>query len=373
MKAALLLLAACSSSSNSDDVRGPFTGPVHRFVVDRISVPSTNEETVAYAGDLDGNGTAENKLGLVMASLASTGDLSKDGPSMIASGALASVVEIQADDLANDDSVGVRYDGGEVAGARIVDGVLRTNRAATTEVPGRALVRLPIFTNAPPMELPVVGLEIDLDPAGNAIVRGGVDQGTARLIAFAGLVQMFEQEPERHLVFQRQVDTDRDGTMSADELLDSVIALLVTADIQLFDDERYAPNPDATNKDSLSVGFAVHLTPCPEGRCSTAVPETPCRDRIVDGDETDIDCGGSCQKCWDAKACSAPTDCFSNACVAGKCAVSTCTDGVRDAYESDIDCGSTCTPCVAGKVCAANRDCASGNCDNGAASTGVCR
>jgi len=67
----LLALAACSSDS-STDVTGPFTGETHRFVVDRITVPSTSDETNAFAGDLDGNGIAENKLGLVTAVLAST-------------------------------------------------------------------------------------------------------------------------------------------------------------------------------------------------------------------------------------------------------------------------------------------------------------
>jgi hypothetical protein len=380
MRAALLLIAACSSDAN-DDVTGPFTGPTQRFVVDRIAVPSTNDETVAFAGDLDGNGTAENKLGLVMATLASTGDLSADGGSMIASGALASIVEIQADDLVDDSSVGVRYlgadgDAATVAGGVLAGGEFRSNRTATTRVPGRAIVRLPIFTNAAPLALPVEGLELDMmlgDTGFTVILRGGVRQEEARRAAYAGLIDMFEQEPARHLVFQRQVDVDRDGVMSEAELADSVIALLATADIQLFDGTMYAPNPDAAKKDSLSLGVSVHLTKCDAGRCSTAPPANTCRDRIKDGDETDIDCGGPCQKCWDTRTCSAPTDCFSNACVAGKCAVSTCGDGVRDAYESDVDCGSTCTACAVGRVCAANSDCASGNCDNGPATTGICR
>jgi hypothetical protein len=380
MKLALLLLAACSSSA-SDDVTGPFTGPTQRFVVDRITVPSTNDETVAFAGDLDGNGTTENKLGLVMATLASTGDLSADGASMTASGALASVVELQADDLVDDPSVGVRYVGADGDAATVTGGVLaggefHSNRTATTRVPGRAIVRLPIFTNAGPLALPVEGLELDMmlgDTGFTAILRGGVRQDEARRAAYAGLIDMFEHEPARHLVFQRQVDLDRDGVMSEPELADSVIALLATADIQLFDGDRYEPNPDAAKKDSLSIGISIHLRPCETGRCSTAAPANTCRDRVKDGDETDIDCGGSCQPCWDAKACTAPSDCFSNACVAGTCTVATCSDGVRDAYESDVDCGSTCAACAVGRACAADSDCASGSCDNGPAQTGVCR
>lgn len=380
-----LALAGCSSDAGGGDVRGPFTGPVHRFVVDRITVPATADETNAFAGDLDGNGVAENKLGLVTAVLATTNDLTVDTPDMIAAGALASVVELQADDLADDPTVGVRYLGAEtadataaaiVAGGTLAAGAFRSNRTATTRVPGRALVHLPVFTNADPLPLLLEGLELDLAPDGaggfDAIVRGGIRQDDARHVAYAGLAQMFATEPARHLVFQRQVDTDRDGTMSTAELDDSVIALLVTADVQLFDGTRYAPQPMPTAKDSLSIAFGVHLLPCPTGRCTTAAPANTCRDRIRDGDETDVDCGGSCQPCAPALACTIPADCQSNACTGGTCAAASCTNGVRDAFESDVDCGSTCGPCAAGLVCAADSDCASGSCDNGPAVTGRC-
>ena len=381
MRTLLLLLCACSSSSSSD-VRGPFTGEVRRYVVDRITVPSTSDETAALAGDLDGNGVAENKLGLATATLASTNDLTRDAQDMIASGALASIVEVQADDPSNDDAVGVRYLGADgepalAAGGTLVAGAFRSNRAATTRVPGRAVIHLPIFTNADPLALPLEGLEIDLDPDGaggfDAIIRGGIREADARTVAYAGLTQMFETEPERHLVFQRQVDTNRDGLMSDAELSESVIALLVTADIQLFDGTTYAPDPTPAHKDSLSIAFGVHLAPCPTGRCATTPPSNTCRDRIRDAAETDVDCGGpTCQPCWDDRACTVPGDCFSNACVANKCAPASCTDNVRDGYESDVDCGATCAACATGLVCAADSDCTSASCDNGVAVTGRC-
>jgi len=97
------------------------------------------------------------------------------------------------------------------------------------------------------------------------------------------------------------------------------------------------------------------------------------RDRVRDGDETDVDCGGSTQPCWTMKSCGRPEDCQSQACDAGACRAPTCSDGVRDGYESDIDCGSSCGKCAAGKVCAADSDCASNNCDNGIASLGTCQ
>jgi hypothetical protein len=375
----LIAIAGCASSP-SNDVVGPFTGPIHRFAIDAITVPRDSAEADRYAADLDGDGKPENQLGLVTAVLASTNDLSIHASDMIASGALASSIEIQADDLIDDDSVGVRYLGAEgeiatVAGGRLVAGAFRSNRTFETRAPGRALVRLPVYTNADPLIIDLEGMELELEPDGSggfdAIVRGGIRQERAREVAYTGLVQMFETEPERHLVFERGVDTDRDGVMSRQEVDDSVIALLVTADLHLFDGERYAPRA-ADAKDSLSLGFAIHLSPCPSGTCATSVPANGCRDRVRDGDETDIDCGGSCQPCADVLACTVPGDCQTRGCDAGRCRAATCSDGIRDGYESDIDCGGACGVCQVGQACAADADCQSEACDQGVAAAGTC-
>jgi len=376
----LLVVTCLVACSSSNDVAGPFTGEAQRFAIDRIVVPRDSAESDRYADDLDGDGKPENQLGLVSAVLASTNDLSIDALDMIASGALASTIEIQADDLETDSSVGVRYFGGEgdpatVVGGRFEAGVFRSNRTADTGAPGRALVRLPIYTNADPLVIDLEGLELDLTPDGaggyDGLVRGGVREAAARDAAYVGLLQMIATEPERHLVFDRQLDVDLDGALSRQEVDDSVIALLVTADIALFDGDRYAPRHGVPS-DSLSLGFAIHLVPCPSGTCAASPPVDACRDRIRDGDETDVDCGGSCQACADGVGCQVAADCQSNACDAGACRAASCSDGVRDGVEADVDCGGPCPACTAGQSCAAATDCASSSCDQGIASTGTC-
>jgi hypothetical protein len=372
------VLGACSSESS--DVTGPFTGETRRFVVDAVQIPRDSSEASALAADLDGDGAEENQFGTVTGVLVTTGDLTSDGPDMIASGALASIVTIQADDFSSDDRVGVTYFGADgapavVAGGRFSAGAFMSNRTRDTRAPGRARVRLPIYVNADPLELELEGMEIELVPDGTGytgIVRGGLREDAARQAAFLGLVQMFETEPQRHLVFGRGIDKDHDDVITRAEIDDSVIALLVSADIDLFDGERYAPKPGSASPDSLSIAFGIHLTPCADGRCSTTTPINACRDRVRDGDETDIDCGGSCQPCAAAKQCMRAEDCQSQACDAGSCRAPTCSDGVRDGYESDVDCGSSCAKCAADRACAADWDCASNNCDNGIASLGTC-
>jgi hypothetical protein len=347
----VVALAGCSSESN--DVTGPFSGQTKTFYVDAIEVPADSTQAMAVAADLDGDGAAENKFGGATAVLSVTNDLSHDGADMIASGAIASVIEIQADDMTSDSSVGVTFDGGTVFGGQIVDGAFTSNRAQNTQHPGTAKLHLPVFTNTSPVTLDVTG-ELVLVPDGDGfrvMIRGRVDGTAARNAAFAGVVEMFQTEPQRHLVFMRTLDTDHDGLVSDTELGDSVIGLLLSPDLG----------------EDISLAVALHVSPMPVMR----TPTDHCRDRIKDVDETDVDCGGSCQRCWDGKACTAPTDCQSESCN-GTCAAASCSDGVRDGFESDVDCGATCDKCAAGRVCAGDADCASNNCDNTVSALGHC-
>ncbi len=52
-----------------------------------------------------------------------------------------------------------------------------------------------------------------------------------------------------------------------------------------------------------------------------------CNDGIQNGDETGIDCGGSCQPCQ-----TTPT----------------CNDGIQNGNETGVDCGGSCAPCTTG-------------------------
>jgi hypothetical protein len=100
---------------------------------------------------------------------------------------------------------------------------------------------------------------------------------------------------------------------------------------------------------------------CTGGACLTAA----CDDKAKNGDETDVDCGGgTCSKCGPDQACTAGEDCASAKCVAMKCA-STCDDGLKDGGETAVDCGGACLPCKNGDACTAGIDCQSGLCKTG--------
>ena len=95
------------------------------------------------------------------------------------------------------------------------------------------------------------------------------------------------------------------------------------------------------------------------------IPKTA-TDGVKDGDETDVDCGGSSgTPCKPNAQCKAAGDCDSGVCTSGRCAAPTSTDGVKNGDESDIDCGGTTTSapkCATDKLCKANTDCASDGC-----------
>jgi hypothetical protein len=91
-----------------------------------------------------------------------------------------------------------------------------------------------------------------------------------------------------------------------------------------------------------------------------------CEDGRKNGNESDVDCGGSCGKCEAGQRCNASIDCGSGGtCQSEICQVPSCSDGVRNQNETDVDCGGSCADCSNGRSCSGNNDCQSGNCQSG--------
>lgn len=367
--AVIAMLAACGGDDDNGDIRGPFTGEVHRFYVTSFVLPIDNTSTKALGTDFDDDDKIDNALGTILTSLGVAGDLTPHGPDMIASGAITSYIEIQADDLENDPTVGVTFYGKDgdpatVMGGAIKAGAFRSNRTKTTKVPGAGVARLPVFEDANPVALPLAWVEIDLgtDGAGgyDAVLRGGLPAEEATMIAYEGVLEMMTTNPQGHTVFQRVLDMNMDGELTIEEVANSsLLGLLLRPDVD-FDGEQH-----------LSFAFGAHVGP---NRVTTP-PEEPCADRIKDGDESDIDCGGTnaaCPRCTAGAMCTLPEDCQTGGCMNGRCRLATCTDGVRDGFEGDIDCGAGCPKCALGQRCAASPDCESNSCTASVGTPGMC-
>lgn len=95
-----------------------------------------------------------------------------------------------------------------------------------------------------------------------------------------------------------------------------------------------------------------------------------CDDGLVNGTETDLDCGGeSCPPCDEGQQCYYDSDCDDLLCIDEECSSNelpdTCTDGVLNDTETDVDCGGVCAACEVGAVCDTGDDCATRRCMQG--------
>lgn len=119
---------------------------------------------------------------------------------------------------------------------------------------------------------------------------------------------------------------------------------------------------------------------CGSGNCANGSCQEPtCNDGKQNGKETDVDCGGgSCPACAPTLKCGVDADCKSKICYGaddagpgatdggapGTCAQPSCTDGILNGLETDVDCGGAeCPECKLGKKCMTPTDCTSNVCN----------
>jgi hypothetical protein len=120
-------------------------------------------------------------------------------------------------------------------------------------------------------------------------------------------------------------------------------------------------------------------TDCTSGLCDLICVPPHCTNADIDGGETDLNCGGpDCAPCADGSDCTAAGDCLSgvcgvaNSCVSPpcQCQAPACDDGLHNGDETGVDCGGSCAlvangskTCGPGVPCTIPGDCTSGACD----------
>jgi hypothetical protein len=124
------------------------------------------------------------------------------------------------------------------------------------------------------------------------------------------------------------------------------------------------PDADLPDTKACVVTETPTMTPTGPG------PEH-CSDGTTSGDESGVDCGGSCAPCPSGGGCGDAADCTSGVCSSGICQSPTCNDGVRNGTELAVDCGGACpNGCPTGTTCTTSGDCtAPDTCD---VSQGIC-
>lgn len=114
-----------------------------------------------------------------------------------------------------------------------------------------------------------------------------------------------------------------------------------------------------------TASFCLVTNKTPATRRSRCLNGPRCDDNRLNGNESDVDCGGSCSRCGVDRRCNSNSDCVSGSCRSGTCRAPSCSDGVRNGSETDVDCGGSCNDCVNGRHCNSNSDCQSNYCQSG--------
>jgi hypothetical protein len=117
----------------------------------------------------------------------------------------------------------------------------------------------------------------------------------------------------------------------------------------------------------IAPGCNMKLGGCACDTVSMTCVEDRCVDHKKDGDESDVDCGGSvCSGCGTGMICTSDYDCKNQSCDAltARCDANQCADHHRNGNETDVDCGGgRCVPCALGMGCLWDSDCTTGACD----------
>lgn len=111
---------------------------------------------------------------------------------------------------------------------------------------------------------------------------------------------------------------------------------------------------------------------------SGGVVPVECTNGVQDGEETDVDCGGStCPGCADGLACNDFSDCQSQYCSGSVCAACSGDGDCAPLADSYCDAGSCVAKKMDGAACGGPNECLGGNCVDGVccdtACVGVCQ
>ena len=293
----LLLLTACNMPKPTSapmptpaEVVMPATGMEYTFVTNKLLMPTTQEQTQAFALNVDGDAqqTLDNKFGNLLTLLTSAVkniELQSTLDQAVDSGQLVSLHVVKADDALNDTSVSWSIlQGQKTLSAPIFDG---SDKFALDSV---APVNLPIvgsltnghFTGGPgaakvqmfllrqPVDVDLIGLRLEADLSAQGCANGKLG-GAVTVEEFRGKVLppiadglnlVIKADQTAATAILQAFDSDSNGTIAVQELENNPLLMLaISPDMDLLDASgKFNPGQDGVN-DSYSVGFGFTCVP----------------------------------------------------------------------------------------------------------------
>lgn len=296
----LLLLASCSvlkpvAAPTSTPVPTatmalPATGTQYQYVTDKLLLPSTREQTEAYALNIDNDPKqkTDNKFGDLLTLLTSAApdlEIQATLDQAVNAGQLVTLHAVQTDDFLNDPNVSWHIYLGQIAQtAPVFDGsdvfALDTKTPLNSPIlgsltnghfvggPGSTQVRILLLGQQVEVDLIGVRLEADFSADGcvNGKLGGGVtvEEFRSRLIpAIAdGLNQLIQLNETAAEPLLQAFDSNKDKVITTQELESNPILMIaITPDLDLLDAAgEFNPGQDGEN-DSYSIGLGFTCVP----------------------------------------------------------------------------------------------------------------
>lgn len=257
-----------------------------KFVASSLTLP---KNATTFAFDIDGDGTADNRLGNIIQAISALNLMPQDSADeAIMTGGLVLLVDAVSTDasqqsatnagakltVGNEPAAAPKFDGTDtftidtrVSAAQflgnITAGTFTSNNPATTMNPVTLTLGLPLVEGQPPLSLPVTAGRITYKIGADGKITGGqingaikkTDVDTVIIPAVAALVTAELAKPDASASLA-SFDPNGDKMVTAEEIkMNQLVSNFLAADVQLFENGVYKPNPAKTAKDSLTLGL----------------------------------------------------------------------------------------------------------------------
>jgi hypothetical protein len=293
----LLLLAACNMPQPTaapmqtpTEVVMPATGVDYTFVTNKLLMPTTQEQTQAFALNVDGDAgqTLDNKFGSLLTLLTSAVkniELQSTLDQAVNNGQLVSLHAVKADDAMNDTSVSWSIlHGQKTLSAPVFDGSdkFALDSVEPVNLPivgsltnghfsgGPGAAKIQMYLLGQPLDVDLIGLRLESDVSAEGCVNGKLG-GAVSVEEFRGKVLppiadglnlVIKSDQTAATAILQAFDSDSNGEITSQELENNPLLMIaISPDVDMLDASgNFNPRQDGVN-DSYSMGLGFTCVP----------------------------------------------------------------------------------------------------------------